>query len=474
MLSHFPRSLQELEAQIKELFHMDLGFRPGEKEFFAARIWQLMTSCHERRMEEYERIGWWEYVGAESRSEAYQTYLGRGLTRTLVAAKAEEASTKTGGDIFIQLLFNMADPMIEVDRILDGPTNEVWIDPWLSYLETRGVRYHFDSVVTRFACEGGKIRGVYVSQHDGPEELVAGDYYVAAVPIEVMARLLSDEMLAIDESLTSLKTLAGDVAWMNGLQIYLNERADISRGHVIYPNTPWALTSISQPQFWRDFDIADYGPGTVRDLLSIDISDWETKMPGGLAASECTTNQEVFDGVWAQLKAALNQNGVERLRDDQVVAWYLDGDISFSAHFPVERTPAQTLNPSDPHAYNAEPLLVNKVDTWVLRPQAETGIPNLFLASDYVQTYTDLATMEGANEAARRAVNAVIEAAGAKVSRCKLWPLHEPSALAPFRWIDAWRYRRGLPWQGEFTGVVRLLKVLAGILSRFRPNRVRK
>ena len=41
-----------------------------------------------------------------------------------------------------------------------------------------------------------------------------------------------------------------------------------------------------------------------------------------------------------------------------------------------------------------------------------TAIPNLFLASDYVQTFTDLATMEGANEAARRAVNGILERAG--------------------------------------------------------------
>ena len=57
---------------------------------------------------------------------------------------------------------------------------------------------------------------------------------------------------------------------------------------------------------------------------------------------------------------------------------------------------------------NLEPLLVNLVNTWALRPEATTAIPNLFLASDYVRTYTDLATMEGANEAARRAVNGLL------------------------------------------------------------------
>lgn len=472
MLTRFPRSLRELEQQIHSLFDADLGFEPGEKEYFAARIWQLMTSCRERRLQEYEHLAWWSFVGAGSRSPAYQTYLARGLTRTLVAAKAEDASTKTGGDIFIQLLFNMADPSIQADRILDGPTNDVWIGPWLAYLQERGVQYHFNSVVTRFECVDNRIGGAFVSEQGSPERRVEGDYYVAAVPVEVIAPLLDDELLALDPGLASLKTLAGDVAWMNGLQIYLNERVDINRGHVIYPDSPWALTSISQPQFWPDFDLADYGPGTVRDILSIDISDWDTPGYNGKTARACGSKKEVMDEVWEQLKRSLNTGGATRLRDEQVVEWHLDGDISMAKLFPVERTPPPLSAPGAPEAKNAEPLLVNKVDTWALRPRARTKVSNLVLASDYVQTYTDLATMEGANEAARRAVNAILEATGSRKEPCAIWPLHEPLALAVFRWDDASRFRRGLPWKDDFSFVVRIahavMTFVAAALARVK------
>ena len=44
-------------------------------------------------------------------------------------------------------------------------------------------------------------------------------------------------------------------------------------------------------------------------------------------------------------------------------------------------------------------------------------MPNLFLAGDYVQTDVDLATMEGANESARHAVNAILEASGSNATR---------------------------------------------------------
>ena len=95
---------------------------------------------------------------------------------------------------------------------------------------------------------------------------------------------------------------------------------------------------------------------------------------------------------------------------------------------------------------NEEPLLVNLVDTWKLRPEAVTRIPNLFLASDYVRTHTDLATMEAANEAARRAVNGILHASGATAAPCALWKLHEPEIFAPWRALDRMRYQQGLPW----------------------------
>ena len=87
------------------------------------------------------------------------------------------------------------------------------------------------------------------------------------------------------------------------------------------------------------------------------------------------------------------------------------------------------------------------VNTWRLRPQAFTAISNLMLASDYVRTFTSVATMGPANEAARRAVNAIIEQSGHRTSLCRLWNVTEPPFAFVFRMIDQRRYERGLPWK---------------------------
>jgi len=111
---------------------------------------------------------------------------------------------------------------------------------------------------------------------------------------------------------------------------------------------------------------------------------------------------------------------------------------------------------------NAEPLLVNYVDTWRLRPDAVTSIRNFFLASDYVRTYTDIATMEAANEAARRAVNGVLAASSSDAPVCQIWNLHEPEVLAPLRAYDRERFERGLPWDDRVSLVGDRLTTLLG------------
>jgi uncharacterized protein with NAD-binding domain and iron-sulfur cluster len=226
-------------------------------------------------------------------------------------------------------------------------------------------------------------------------------------------------------------------------------------GHCIYSDSPWALTSISQLPFWKDYNIKERFDGKVKSIFSVDISDWDTEVTLASgekkSARECS-HKEIKDEVWKQLKESLNVNGEEILRNDQIVKWYIDSDIKVT-HQKDEM--------------NKEPLLVNTVNSWELRPDAYTHIPNLFLASDYVRTYTDLATMEGANEAARRAINALIERSGKNVNRCEIWNLHEPDILAVLRYRDKKRFDKGLPYQFHIPFWLKIVESILVFFKRF-------
>lgn len=459
--SRFPRTLQGVKTVLDDFVMLvsgQIGVPLDEVEFFAARVWQIMTSCLERRLEEYEKVGWWEFLGAAERSEAYQKFFGHGITRSLVASQAQLASTFTIGNTFIQLLFDIADPSEPTsDRLLNGPTNVVWIRPWLNYLEAHGVRYHQGCTARSINCSGGTIRSVTV-ETEGRTTEVTGDYYIAALPIERVAPLVTQSLTDADPHLSNLRELAKNVEWMNGIQYYITRHVPLVHGHVIYIDSPWALSSVSQKQFWPDFDLSQFSDGDTRDILSVDISDWDAKGLSGKSAHECT-REEIAREVWDQLKRSVNVEGRVILRDEDLDHWFLDPDIRRD---PEERRRLE----------NVEPLLVNLKDTWRLRPDAVTAIPNLFLASDYVRTFTDLATMEAANEAARRAVNGILEVSGSSADPCRLWKLHEPEILHPLREYDRARWEAGLPWDDRFTSIVRsVLEVVhkTGVLSPGGP-----
>jgi uncharacterized protein with NAD-binding domain and iron-sulfur cluster len=412
--------IRALNAFLKD-WSDQIGIPAVEQAAFLERLLTLLTSCDERRYEQWENESWWEFSEADQRSVQYGKFLADGLTRTLVAARAREMSARTGGLILLQLLFDIAKLGGEADRVLNAPTSEAWIDPWVSHLQGLGVALRADAPVTGIGFDGTRITGVTV----GSGERVTADHYVAALPVEQLRLLLTPELRQADPALARLDRLV--TRWMNGMMFYLDRDVELVHGHAIYIDSEWALTSISQAQFWDGVSLADYGDGRVEGILSVDISEWER--PGrrtGKVASKCTPD-EVREEVWGQLQDHLNDGDETVLEDANVLRSFLDPAIQF---------------PNPTGATNLEPLLVNTAGSWADRPEARTAIPSLFLAADFVHTYTDLATMEGANEAARRAVNEILDVTGSSAERCGVWKLREPPIFAPARALD--RIRWGL------------------------------
>lgn len=449
---HFPESLQDVEEIFMSFLHVSKELTKEEILFFSARVWQLMTSCKDRFFDEYEQIGWWEYTEADRFSNDYRKLLVEGITRSLVAAKAQLASTNTVGTIFLQLIYTMISVKKDnTDNVLNAPTNDAWLFPWYDYLTKKGVVYNHGYFVTAINMNGNSVGSVTVlNEQENRETEITADYYLLSTPVEVAAQLINQDMLNADASLENIIQLSPNVEWMNGIQYYLDNPFNMHKGHTIYSDSNWALTSISQIQFWGDYDLSERYNGKVKGILSVDISDWET--PGNFnnkAAKDCTLD-EIKEEVWQQLKQEINTKGQEQLTDEMLQFTYLDSDIQPLVH-AHSKLINEKLSPADfeklQDVINKEPLLVNQINTWTLRPNTFTNIPNLFLASDYVKTNTNLATMEGANEAARRAVNNIIKVSGAPKNYCEIYKMHNPFLLEGLQAIDKIRWEKGLAWE---------------------------
>jgi uncharacterized protein with NAD-binding domain and iron-sulfur cluster len=403
---------------------------PQETAFFVDRLLVFFTSCDERRYGQWEHTSWKDFVRADGKSEEYRKFVVGAATRAVVAAKEYVASTRTIGNMAEAFVMNAMGRGNDgaPDRVLNAPTNEAWIDPWVLHLENLGVRFATATTITSLKVDHGRIAMAGARDRLGRHRRIEADWFVCALPPERARRLWNRDVLALDPQLELMNELFVD--WMAGIQFFLTRRLDLAQGHITFIDAPWALTGLTQGQFWKRRTFArDYGDGRAVDCLSVDISDWDT--PGilyGKPAKVCTREQ-IAKEVWAQMQAHLNDTDRVELPDGIVHSWFLDPGVKWVASRGRNR--------------NDTPLLVNTVGSWDKRPQARISIPNLFLAGDYVQTDIDLATMEGANESGRAAVNGLLDTTGSKAARVRRYKLYDPPEFEAAKRIDRRRYAAG-------------------------------
>ena len=99
---------------------------------------------------------------------------------------------------------------------------------------------------------------------------------------------------------------------MNGIQFYLETDEPLTDGHAIYLDSNWALTSISQRQFWRGYDLSEYGNGRVGGILSVDISNWTA--PGNFNGKPAMA-RDIARGDQGRSLGAV-EGGAQRVRTD--------------------------------------------------------------------------------------------------------------------------------------------------------------
>lgn len=422
--SAVPTSVAEWKTALIALYSSPvLNLTMSDAEFFVSRILCLLSSCDQRRLEQYEQITWWDFIDAKNRSLQYQKICAMGLTRSLVAMQPTLASTRSVGTILIQILMDIVSVNGHADRVLNGPTNDVWIDPWVNHLKSKGVQLFLQWRATGLTYDAATNRVTSLQgMESGNPTTVTGDHYILAVPVEVSAKLIGTDIMHAAPSLANLNFLAtACTSWMVGIQFYLKRLLTSPIGHAIYADSPWAVTSIAQGQFWTAAMRAKYLTGQVQDVLSCDISDWFTKGDQVFtsSANQATIEDQIKDEVWAEVKAHWVGSASGQLTDNDLVTFFLSPQIKFQ-----------------PTATDVEPLFINRVNSRQFRPKPTTKILNLFVASDYVITNTDLATMEAANEAGRRAANGILDVEGSTVNRAAVFPLIEPPEFAPLKQSD--------------------------------------
>lgn len=406
---------------------LQLDLPPDAAAYFADRMVVYLSSCDARRKGQWDDVSWANFIRTDRWGGDYRDILSGTFTHLLQASRAEGTSAQFVGAVLEWVVYNILglNSNGPGDRILNLPTNEALIDPWLAHLRRLGVDLRLGHAVTALRERGGRVVGARVRGPRGAAT-VTTDWYVLAIPVERARRLWTTPMLAADPKLADMFKLTTE--WMSGIQFFLRRSPPLVRGHIACMNSPWAISAILQAQFWpRDF-AATYGDGRARDTLSAIVSDWNT--PGvlyGNAARDCT-DEEIAREAWEQIKRHVN-GGSPVLTDDLLLSWTIDPGLVRGSK----------------GLRNEDPLILPRVGAWKHRPEVTTAFANLMLTGDYPRGPWEMANMEAANASARNATNAILRQAGSGETPARVFTPYRPPEWEPLKRIDARRYARGQP-----------------------------
>ncbi len=430
--SQFPMTPKGFIDSVASVFESLFRLPLHEAVFAAERLAVYVSSSTERKLGQWERMTWTDFARLDNSSPEYNRFLGDGFIRELVATKSRNCSAHSiglVGEEYVWSVLNLDNDSDGKgnDRVLNGPTSEAWINPWIDYLRSIGVTFQLGQRLSGFDSDGAHLTSATVTDQGGARHRVEADYYLSAIPLDKFPDVLTDDMAAADPNLERIRNL--QAAWMVGIQFFLRKRADLANGHVGYNDAPWGLTSISEAQFWRR-PLTTYGDGSVQDVLSAIISEWEE--PGTFnrkTAKQCTP-EEIARETWAQIKAHVNDDGEIQLADDMLHSWMID--------------PALTDAGTSEIAYS-DAIFIQNPGSWSDRPDAATAIDNLFLAGDWIKTGMNVACMEGANEGGRLAANAILHASGSSAGLATITPRFTMPLWEPLKLVDRELYKAGQP-----------------------------
>jgi hypothetical protein len=267
--------------------------------------------------------------------------------------------------------------------LLTQNTNDAIFEPWLQRLEARardlGRRFELHRLtrVEKLHLADGEVRKLTLGKmpHDVTTErgglaprpshtweaAVPGDLLLA-VPPRALGRLVSPEVAGCAPNLEDVRLLRSEP--MISLDVYFKRKlAGLTKSITLLLESDYTLSLLDISQVWSDPPKG----GTALNIIASN-ADLIVDYP----------NHVILDLMLKELRRFLDFK-LGPLAVDQSQR---DDDVDYGRS----------------HVQNnvGEELFVNQVGSWEFRPKATCGIPNLFLAGDFCQTFVDVVTVEGA------------------------------------------------------------------------------
>jgi 15-cis-phytoene desaturase len=274
-------------------------------------------------------------------------------------------------------------------RVLNGPTNDVLINPWMAQHQAAGVSYQLNTSITGLQVDNQNncISGIDIhTKGETPKTLNVRpqDVVISALSIQGSKSLLPQ----MDERTAQIKKLNSKE--MIGVQIHLGRDVPMTDHQILF-GTEWGLIAfVHNDTVWPEFPVSEMGDRKAKSSISLAFVEMDVPGKTGRTVRECTELSDIEEEIRLQLLSHFKEED-----HPEMVAALTQDVVGFTHSEHLQ------LATDGNEFHYGEALAVNEPGDYQIRQliRHTDGLDNLYIGSGFAGSPFGLESMENAAHA---------------------------------------------------------------------------
>ena len=277
-------------------------------------------------------------------------------------------------------------------HVMNGPTSDVWINPWIKHLKENGVDMMTNTELVKINYKNNNITSVEIKQNGMITQLQSKEYILSINPFNTVDILRNSKMQSLYNNFKSLtdNTKSKQISFRIGINKEIKYPVDNIA--FVMNDSEFNITWYPQEKHWKQ------NP-SIKSLWSGTIINFEKKGKMFGKNAEHLDNENLKKEITYQI---LRSNSFRKLIFDNNGFYINKEDIEY-----IEIWYEWNFNNGIQEQKNKK--WVNNIYNEKFRPLQKTEYENLFLSGAHTKTSINIWSMEGAIESGKITANYILD-----------------------------------------------------------------
>ena len=344
--------------------------------------------------------------------------------------------------------------------VMNNPTNESFIDPWVNHLQKLGVKFKYNSSLTHIVYNNKTIDYCIING----DKVYSSEHIIALNPFEFENVIKKSNLTDYFSDYSSLNTINNQISFRIGFTRKIDITGKNNENSYVLIDSPYNITFYPQEDFWDNVgnmpknNLGKINDKPIKSLWSgTCILPYNNGIIYGKSATSLTISQ-LKKEIIAQI---LSSNDLLNLVNDNNNITLTTSDIDYIEIF------------EDWYYDSKSKILKTKNKKWVnnfynetYRPNNNTIFNNLYVVGSHTKTSVNIWSMEGACESGKLGTNLILKKYNKQL--IKIYN-HDSTLFVKFiQTIDDILYKIYLPNILDILVILIIILLLTGLYITFK------